>query len=122
VFSSLALFKRSFTQDEWRATISLATAFEQLLTHGETKKVIARGKKRIKLLLKGQAGANRFAVAFERLYEARCEVLHQGRMRTEYDIVEARRTYLGCFIALVPYLDQLDPHRGRPLLDLLDRG
>lgn len=122
VFSSLALFKRSFTQDEWRATISLATAFEQLLTHGETKKVIARGKKRIKLLLEGQAGANRFAVAFERLYEARCEVLHQGRMRTEYDIVEARRTYLDCFIALVPYLDQLDPHRGRPLLDLLDRG
>jgi hypothetical protein len=122
VFSSLALFKRSFTQDEWRATISLATAFEQLLTHGETKKVISRGKKRIKLLLKGQAGSDRSALAFERLYEGRCEILHQGRLSTEYDIVEARRLYVDCFIALVPYLDQLDPHRGRPFLEILDRS
>jgi hypothetical protein len=122
VFSSLALFKRSFTQDSWRATVSLATAFEQLLTHGETKKVIGRGKKRIKQLLKGEGESNRSALTFARLYEARCEILHQGRMSTKYDIVEARRTYVECFIALVPYLDRLDPHRGRPFLEVLDRG
>jgi hypothetical protein len=121
IFGSLDLFRRSFSPGDWQATVTLATAFEQLLVHGETKNLTSRVKKRMAKLLGDSAETRRHVDAFERLYQARCEILHEGRRRVDYDIRGARRAFVASFLATVPLLDQVDPHRKRSFLELLDR-
>jgi hypothetical protein len=122
VFASLNLFKRSFSPDQWQATVTLATAFEQLLVHGEIKNLTSRVKKRMTKLLGTTGEASAHVEAFERLYQARCEILHQGRQRANYDIGAARRAFVASFVATAPLLDQVEPHRRRSFLELLDRA
>jgi hypothetical protein len=120
VFSSISLFRRSFAAERWRATISLGTAFEQLLCQGAPKEAVSRGKKRIRRMLGKGARANAAATAFEDVYKTRGEILHEGREKTSFDLVAARRAFVECVVAITPLLKELgpdEPHLGR----LLDR-
>ena len=97
-FESMTYFQRSCSGQTWRDIITLALAFEALLhdpSHGETSKRIA---KEIRRLIGSRAEATDYATAFQRVYKARNEILHEGVQSTEVDLDDARRAYVSAFL------------------------
>lgn len=95
-FESMTYFQRSFSGQPWRDIITLALAFEALLhepSRGETSKRITN---EIRRLIPSKAKA--YVVAFQRVYKARNEILHEGVQSTEVDLDDARRAYVDAFV------------------------
>lgn len=121
MFDSLAYFRRSNQRSTqvWGASISLATAFEMLLTdhYGDPSGTIAR---RTQILLRGVRGTEALQHAVRTMYTARSELVHQGNEDVEVDLVLARQAYVRCFIALSDRFESIDPGWTQPIGQLLD--
>ena len=122
VFDSMDYFRRSFPRggSNWAATVSLATAFEMLLTDGYAGgvgKVLAR---RTGALLHGRRGRRSYQAAVEALYTARSEIVHGSSWQAQFDLKEAQQAYVLAFTALAPRLARLRHATGTPIADLID--
>lgn len=120
IFESMAYFTRSFSSSEreWQETVSLATAFEMLLTDGYQSGVADRLERRVRLLLKGTRGTLALQAAVRDLYEARSQIVHLGNKKVSVDLPRARHAYALTFCALAARLPELKPRSSTPIRDL----
>lgn len=120
LFEALTYFRRSFlpSDDDWAAIVSLAIAFEMLLTDSFAKGVANRVAKRSRLALRGTPGTRQLVAAVEALYRARGAVVHSGRTDTTVDLVMARRAFVHVYISVASRLNTLSPTSSTPMKDL----
>jgi hypothetical protein len=115
VFDALTYFRRSFHRDggaHWAAVVSLATAFEMLLTDSYAPGVTERLKIRVRFLLQGHPDAEADVQLVSDLYESRSKIVHGGA-RLSGDLRPAQRVFLRCLTAattLMPELQRNEPN------------
>ena len=119
-FESLDYFRRSFARGgtTWAATVSLATAFEMLLTDhyaGGIDKTLAR---RTGLLLSGVRGRVSYQQAVRDVYQARSDIVHAGSGTAVQELIEAQRAYALVFAKLVPRIAKLSQRSATPVAEL----
>ncbi|HEV2388515.1 MAG TPA: hypothetical protein VGS20_14810 [Candidatus Acidoferrales bacterium] len=102
IFDSLAYFRRSFrvAANPGEPIVNLAIAFEMLLTDNYAKGVKARVVRRVGIALKGLPRSRSMRDEVARLFEARGEVVHQGKHTTQTDLIVARKAYALSLIRL----------------------
>ncbi|MEU0719333.1 hypothetical protein ABZ498_19440 [Streptomyces lavendulocolor] len=118
---SQTYFRRSFhvSEEGWSSIISLATAFEMMLTDGTSSgKVADRLKERVRLLLRGTKGVLNYADSVHSLYKARNFVVHAGMVPGGVDLDTARKAYVRCFIKMAERVDTLNPRSTSPMRDI----
>ena len=119
-FDSLDYFRRSFARggSTWAATVSLATAFEMLLTDhyaGGVQDTLAR---RTGLLLAGMRGRRAYEQAVRDIYKARSDIVHAGSRDLEVDLRAAQQAYTLAFARLVPRIERLSDRSPAPIAEL----
>jgi Apea-like HEPN len=116
LFDAVSYFRRSFLAEGegYTAVLSLATAFEMLLTDSYSPDVAKRLRRRIKLLLRGVRGTLRYQQAVEDLYHARNRTVHAGTEES-LDLSDARRAFVLAFIALMPRVSGLTGSESSPI-------
>ena len=119
IFESLNYFKRSFSVSDWQATVSLATAFEMLLTDRYEPGVAARLQRRTQLLLRGTPGTRGYQEAVTNVYDARSEIVHTGFKSTAPPMHQARQAYVHLLIELCARLPRLRTNMAQPLGQLI---
>ncbi len=100
---SLTYFRRSFHESDegWSQIVSLAVAFEMMLTDDANKGAIAvKLQRRARLLLRGQPGVLGYAQAVHDLYKQRNSVVHAGVVTSGVDLAQVRRCFALCFVEL----------------------
>lgn len=119
LFDSVGFFRRSYQRGaaDWRAKVSLATAFEMLLTdhYGSVAPTLQR---RARLLLRGVRGTRAMQDAIGDRYTARSELVHTGQEERNVDMALARRAFVLCFTELVERLPSLSRNTATPVRDL----
>lgn len=120
VFDSLDYFGRSFPRGGVtpNATVSLATAFEMLLTDHYSGGVRATLVSRTGKLLAGVRGKSRFEEAVSDLYEARSEIVHGNGTSAPASLVDAQRAFSLAFARLTPRIKNLSRPTGTPIADI----
>jgi hypothetical protein len=116
VMEAVTFFRRSFQpgRDDWTAVISLATAFEMLLTDRFEAGVTARLRNRTQALLRGVRGTRRYQAAVEALYVARSETVHEGKTSRLY-LYDARQAFVLCFLKIMRRMPQLREGQPSPM-------
>ncbi|MFF1559839.1 hypothetical protein [Streptomyces sp. NPDC058279] len=120
---SQSYFRRSFhaSEEGWSSVISLATAFEMMLTDGVSKgKIADRLRERVGLLLKGTRGVRSYSDSVHALYKARNVVVHSGVVPPEVDLDTAKETYVRCFIAITERMHTLHISSLHPMRDICE--
>lgn len=116
LFESIHYFRRSHqgAEEDWTAVVSLATAFEMLLTDFYAKGIAKQLRHRTKLLLRGTPGTRRYQSAVEEIYNARNRAVHSGQVE-QIDLHEARVAYVHVFVALMQRLPTLRNSEENPV-------
>lgn len=120
LFEALSFFLRSFHLGgaSWSATVSLATAYEMLLTDSYSRGVSERLRRRLALVLRGVPGTRAYQAAFAGLYRARGNLVHAGSEAGEVDLKAAQQAFVHAFCALAPRVDELARRTESPMRDL----
>lgn len=121
MFEALAYFRRSVhaSRGEWQTVISLATAYEMLLTDHYGGGVSERLKRRVALVLRGLEGTRRYQQAFSDLYEARGALVHSGAIgKGEVDLPLAQQGFVHIFCRLSTRLAGVNRRSETPMRDL----
>lgn len=110
---SLDYFRRSHSAgaNENETTVSLAIAFDTLLMDAYASGVTKRLHRRVRLALKGVPGVIKYRAAVVDLFVARGAIVHSGRTDSDFDLLQARRAYVHCFVAVAARLNGL-PNKG----------
>ncbi|MFD6326966.1 hypothetical protein ACFWOL_29905 [Streptomyces sp. NPDC058442] len=119
---SLIYFRRSFhTSDQgWSQIVSLAVAFEMMLTDGSnTGPIATKLQRRVRLLLRGRPGVRRYSEVVHDLYKHRNEVVHAGNVPVGIDLTTARHCFALCVVELAGRSTSLDPTTTQPMRDLI---
>ncbi len=121
VFDSLDYFRRSFpaSGSSWSATVSLATAFEMLLTDHYAGGVKSALVDRTGALLHRVHGRRRLQEAVGDLYEARSEIVHGNTTAPPESLVDAQRAFALAFARLSPRIKTLSRPTSTPIADLI---
>ncbi|NHE67813.1 hypothetical protein G9U53_26275 [Rhodococcus sp. D-46] len=116
ITESVAYFRRSYQGDDesWTAVVSLATAFEMLLTDYYAPGIADRLRRRTRLLLKGTPGTRKYQAAVEDLYHARSATVHSGQV-AQINLHDARSAFVLVFLALMQRLSNLRDNQSEPL-------
>jgi hypothetical protein len=121
LFDSMAYFRRSFLgrADPGAHVIDLAIAFEVLLTDSFASGVGARLVRRFKLAVSDAELADSLSEQLVFLYNARSEVVHKGRLETQFDVTAVRKAYIHAFVGVVKRLDTIPRTSGAPIKEML---
>lgn len=116
MFESLTFFRRSFAgpRRSWSQVVSLATAFELLLSDGGDRGIKRLLSRRVRLLLGDHADVRAHRAACAAVYRARCELVHAGE-QVDVDMLAAQRAFVHAFCELAERVDRLDPASSEPL-------
>ncbi len=116
IFDAVDYFRRSHqgTDQDWSAAVSLATAFEMILTDQFDRGIAERLRRRVQLLLKGVPGTRRYQAAVVELYDARSGTVHRGEV-TDLDLSTARRAFVLVFLALMRRVPTMQPKQAQPI-------
>jgi hypothetical protein len=119
-FASLSYFLRSFHNEgrSWAAAVSLATAFEMILTDQYSGGATRRLERRLGLVLRGIAGRLAYETAFAELYAARGDLVHAGTEPTGLDLHVAQQAFVRAFCVIAPRIDQLPLRTASPMVSL----
>jgi len=119
-FESLDYFRRSFARGgaTWAATVSLATAFEMLLTDHYAGGVDETLERRTGLLLTGVRGRTGYERVVRDVYKARSEIVHAGSGAGVGDLVDAQRAFALVFAKLAPRIAKLSARSQAPIAEL----
>lgn len=120
LFESLRFFLRSFHLGgaSWSATVSLATAFEMLLTDSYSRGVSGRLSRRLALVLRGIPGTRKYQSAFAGLYRARGNLVHAGADPGAVDLKTAQQAFVHAFCVIAPRVGALSTRTQSPMRDL----
>ncbi|GAA4243723.1 hypothetical protein [Dactylosporangium darangshiense] len=116
MFEAVSFFRRSHQgrSDDWAAVISLATAFEMLLTDSYEPNVAKRLRKRTQALLRGIRGTALMQQSVEDLYYARSATVHSGEPQN-IDLSTARRAFVLAFQEIMQRMPTLRAGEEKPL-------
>lgn len=116
LFEAVSYFRRSYTGkgEGWTAVVSLATAFEMLLTDSYESGVAKRLRRRTQALLKGVRGTAAYQQAVEDLYHCRSATVHSG-VSPDLNLGPAREAFVLTFCALVNRLPTLGARQEKPM-------
>ncbi|MFG2052243.1 hypothetical protein ACGFIW_33030 [Micromonospora sp. NPDC048935] len=119
LFEAVTYFRRSYSGsgEDWAATVSLATAFEMLLTDSFERGVAQRLRRRTRALLKGARGTVGYQKAVEELYYSRSATVHSGVVPT-FPLEEARKAFVLAFCALMQRIPALGARQEKPIAHL----
>lgn len=122
LFLSIGFFQRSFrsavNRDE--AVVSLAIAFETLLTDGYQRGgVKARVARRVPLCVAGHEDHQALEREVQRLMEYRGNVVHEGTSKIVLDLNAARRAYVYCLIRVIGGIGVIRQDSSQPVGDIL---
>ena len=117
LFASLSYFLRSFHNDgkSWSAAVSLATAFEMILTDHYSAGATRRLKRRLKLVLRGVRGRAAYEEAFDELYAARGDLVHAGTDATHLDLRMTRQAFVHAFCVVAGRVAALPVRASAPM-------
>jgi hypothetical protein len=120
LFEASVFFRRSFHRSDmnWSAIVSLAVAFEMLLTDGYAPNVKDRVVRRTKRLLKGITGIRSLTKSVNDLCLARGAIVHTGSTKHVVDFHLARRAFVYAFVAMVDGLPRLPSNSQSPMKTL----
>ncbi len=99
---------------DWSAAVSLATAFEMILTDQFDRGVTERLRRRVELLLRGVAGTRRYQASVVEVYKARSATVHRGEV-ANLDLSTARKAFVLVFLSLMRRMSTLQPAQTQPL-------
>lgn len=118
-FESLSYFRRSFVVGggRWSSAVTLAIAFEMLMTDSYGRGVTDQIVRRTGLVLRGVRGRADHQRAVRELFAERGNVVHRGQV-ADLDLGPARRAYAEIFGRLGPQLAQVHPAWSEPLARL----
>jgi len=116
LFEAVSYFRRSYQSggQGYTAVLSLATAFEMLLTDSYASGIALRLRRRMQLLLRGVPGTRRYQQAVEDLYYARNRTIHAGTDE-RLDLHEARQAFVLGFVALMRRMPTLTGQEDCPM-------
>lgn len=119
-FDSLDYFRRSFPRGGVTpgAVVSLATAFEMLLTDNYARGVRETLVSRTGMLLTGVRGKSRLEEAVSDLYDARSAIVHGSGADAPENLVDAQRAFAMAFARLTPRIPRLSRPTGTPIADI----
>ncbi len=121
MFEALGYFRRSFhaSRSEWAAIVSLATAFEMLLTDHYSPGVTERLERRMRVVLRNVPGTRRYQKAFSELYGTRGALVHSGAADgTAVDMATAQQAFVRVFCELARRLPAVPSKSQTPMRDL----
>lgn len=115
-FESLNYFRRSFRLGggRWSTAVTLAIAFELLLTDSSGRGMTEQIVRRAGLVLHGVRGRRMHEQAVRDLYKERGNIVHAGTV-SALDLRPAQRAYAEIFGRLGPRLADVQPHWAEPL-------
>jgi hypothetical protein len=118
---ALIYFHRSFSEshERWQSVVSLAIAFETLLTDSFASGVRHRVVRRVRLLLNHDRDWASLTRSVERLYAARGRLMHGEDVGDPGDLVAAQQAFTRSFVTLIDRLPECLP-RARPDAPLRD--
>ena len=118
---SIDAFRRSFSARtrHSEATISLAIAFESLLTDAYSQGVAHRLVRRVQLCLRGVPGTLCYQKVVGDLYDHRSDIVHSGSAKPFGDMAVAHRVYVLCLQHVVSRLPNLPNESAKPIGDIL---
>jgi hypothetical protein len=116
LFDAVDYFRRSHqgSDQDWGAVVSLATAFEMVLTDQFERGVTERLRRRVELLLRGVAGTRRYQASVVDVYGARSRIVHRGEV-ADLDLSTARKAFVLVFLSLMRRMSTLQPTQKQPL-------
>lgn len=116
LFEAVTYFRRSCQGDSesWTAVVSLATAFEMLLTDSYEPGIALRLRRRTQALLRGVPRTRTYQAAVEDLYYARSATVHSGEV-PGIDLSIARQAFVLVFRALITRMPTLNPRQPEPM-------
>jgi hypothetical protein len=120
LFEATFFFRRSFHRSDtnWSAVVSVAVAFEMLLTDGYAPNVRTRVVRRTRNLLRGVPGMRSYTKAVHDLYAARGAIVHAGTTQQAVDLQRARRAFVHAFVAIAEAMPNLSPASVTPMKEL----
>jgi hypothetical protein len=120
LFEALTYYRRSLHGGgrSWSSTVSLATAFEMVLTDSYAANVTSRLQRRLRLVLQGVPGTRAFQAAFSELYKARGDLVHAGAEADDIDLHVARQAFVHAFCAVTSRVETLPNGAQSPMLVL----
>ena len=121
IVTALDWYRQSFsarvTDDE--AVVSLAVAFETLLTDFYAPGVSKRIERRVRICLKGKRGGSDYIAGIVSVMHARGSIVHNGSSADEADIIKAQAAFALCFEAVIGRLSQLGKSHSQPIAEML---
>lgn len=120
--TALDWYRQSFGSriNESEAVVAIAVAFETLLTDAYQRGVADRIERRLGLCLKGVPGVDSYKQAVLALYHARSEIVHNGSLGQQANLVAAQAAFARCFHMLISRLEGWTPVANEPIRDLLN--
>lgn len=122
IVTALDWYRQSFsarvTDDE--AVVSLAVAFETLLTDYYAQGVSNRIERRASICLKGKNGISDYITGITSVMHARGSIVHNGSSADEADIIKAQAAFALCFEAVIGRLSKLGANHSQPIADMLE--
>jgi hypothetical protein len=120
LFETMSFFRRSFHRSDmnWSAVVSLAVAFEMLLTDGYAPNIKSRVVRRTQMLLGNINDATTMQNAVEDLYIARGAIVHNGSTKKTVNLPQAQRAFVHVFVAMAEALPKLSQDSNAPMKDL----
>ncbi|CAN7264559.1 hypothetical protein [Mesorhizobium caraganae] len=119
--TALDWYRQSFGSrvNESEAVVAMAVAFETLLTDSYQPGVAERMERRLGICLKGVPGVGAYKEAVLAIYYARSEIVHNGSLGQQANIVTGQAAFARCFCALVSRLPGWVLPANEPIRDLL---
>jgi hypothetical protein len=121
LITSIDYFRRSFSAGvrSSEAVVSLAIAFETLLTDHYAPKSTERILRRVRICQRGVSGTRRLHGAVGKLFECRGAIVHQGSAPAFPELNMAQRAYVYCLQHVVSRLPNLPAKSSKPVADIL---
>jgi hypothetical protein len=121
LLKSLEWYKKSFASTSSRndATVSLAIAFETLLTDAYAKGIARRIERRAKICLKGVHGKEKFVRSILNTYYLRSDITHSGSSEQDLDLVRAQAGFARCFCYVSSRLQNVNKRMNEPLREII---
>lgn len=119
--TALDWYRQSFGSRvrEPEAIVSLAVAFETLLTDHYAAGVTNRVVRRVGLCLKGQHGVAGYKAAIKAISHARGEIVHTGLLTNQADIKRAQAAFARCFCKITNNLHIVTPTMAEPIRQIV---
>jgi hypothetical protein len=121
LYDALLHFRNSFSRRrvQSESVVNSAIAFETLLMDSYAAPVEKHIHRRLRLVLRGIRGNRALLAAVSDMYDARSDIVHEGRARNDVDMVAIRTAFVNAFLHIAERLPRLPNKSAAPIAELL---